>query len=58
MWNLIEEHTRLEKIKQRQLSIYIAMTIMGQDPLEEEIKESKGVAGRDYPCDPSLLRGL
>lgn len=59
VWNLIEEHKRLEKIRQKNLAIYIASFVWGKDIDEEEPKTEKGkIAGVDYPINPEYIKCL
>lgn len=58
VWNLIEKHKELEKIRQQNLSLYIACSVWGKNPAALDKKEDTEIAGRDKPIDPALLRGL
>ena len=63
VWNLIHEKKEIEKVKAKNLAIYIASYVWGyiasyvwgKDPDEEEETE---IAGRDKPVDEKLLRGF
>jgi hypothetical protein len=55
VWNLIHEKKEIEKVKAKNLAIYIASYVWGKDPVEEEETE---IAGRDKPVDEKLLRGF
>jgi hypothetical protein len=54
---IIDQKNETEKIKMKNLAIYIASYVWGKDP--EEVTQTDGpVAGRDVPLDPALLRGF
>lgn len=58
VWNLIAEKKEIEKARQKNLAIYIAMCVWGKNPDTLDKKEEKEVAGRDKPIDPAALKGL
>lgn len=53
---LIDQKNEIEKVKLKNLAIYIACYVWGKDP--EEKTDDGLVAGRDKPIDPSALKGL
>lgn len=56
---LIDQKKRIEKIKQKNQAVYIAYYVWGKNPPDDDIiDETKPVAGRDIPIDPSALNGL
>lgn len=56
---LIDQKNKIEKIKQKNQAIYIAYYVWGKNPPDDDIQDdSKPVAGRDVPIDPTALRGL
>lgn len=54
---LIDQKNEIEKVKQKNQATYIACYVWGKIPDEDE-NESNLVAGRDYPIDPTALKGL
>lgn len=54
---LIDQKSKVEKVQQKNLAIYIACYVWGKDPDEKET-ENKPVAGRDVPISENALRGL
>lgn len=57
--NLINEKKKIEKVNQKNLAAYISCCVWGKDPNEiDGTNTEEGVAGRDKPIDPNLLRGL
>ena len=55
---LIDQKKEIEKNKQKNQAIYIAYYVWGKNPPDDDIDETKPVAGRDVPIDPSALNGL
>lgn len=56
---LIDQKKQIEKIRQKNQAIYIACYVWGKTPPDDDvIDETKPVAGRDVPIDPTALRGL
>ena len=55
---IIDQKNEIEKAKIKNMAIYIAGFVWGKDPDEEIEKDNKPIAGRDFPCDPNLLKGL
>jgi hypothetical protein len=56
---LIDQKNRIEKARQKNQAVYIAYYVWGKTPPEDKQNdESKPVAGRDVPIDPTALRGL
>ena len=56
---LIDQKNQIEKIKQKNLAIYIAsFVIQGKDPDEIETKNKGGIPGIDIPIDESLVNRL
>ena len=48
---------KIEKVKTKNLAVYIACMVWGKDP--DEIEEKKGpVPGRDIPISENALKGL
>lgn len=58
VWNLIAKKKEIEKARQKNLAIYIAMCVWGKDPNAIDEQEETEVAGRDKPIDPAQLQGL
>lgn len=56
VWNLLEKHKEIEKVKQKNLAIYIASFVWGHNPDEDE--EEQEILGRDKPISESAIRGL
>lgn len=54
---LIDQKKEIEKVRTKNLAIYIACYVWGKDP-EENTNADGPVAGRDVPIDPSALNGL
>ena len=54
---LIDQKTETEKVKQKNLAIYTACYIWGNDPDKYEDKGGP-VAGRDIPISEGALKGL
>jgi hypothetical protein len=54
---LIDQKKEIEKVRTKNLAVYIACYVWGKDPEENE-KADGPVAGRDVPIDPSALNGL
>lgn len=57
VWNLIEEHKKLEKIRQKNLAIYIACYVWGKEPHDDEPVNDLRI-GVDVPADPALIDRL
>lgn len=55
---LIDQKNEIEKIKQKNLAIYIASYVWGKDPDEMERKENEPIPGIDVPVDESLVNKL
>lgn len=55
---LIDQKNEIEKIKQKNLAIYIASYVWGKDPDEMERKERGPIPGIDIPIDGSLINRL
>ena len=53
---LIDQKKEIEKVKIKNLAVFIASYVWGKDP--EEKADDGLVAGRDKPIDPSALKGL
>lgn len=53
---LIDQKKEIEKVKIKNLAVFIAGYVWGKDP-EKEVDDGL-VAGRDKPIDPSALKGL
>jgi hypothetical protein len=55
----LKKKKRIEKVKQKNLAIYIACYVWGKNPDKYEVQETGGpVAGRDIPIDPTRLNAL
>lgn len=56
---LIDQKKQIERINQKNQAIYIACYVWGKTPPDDEkIDDTKPVAGRDVPIDPTALKGL
>lgn len=56
---LIDQKNEIEKIKQKNLAIYIASYVWGKDPDEfEDTDSNKLIPGIDIPIDQSLVNQL
>ena len=55
---LIDQKNEIEKVKQKNLAIYIACYVWGKDPDEMEKKERGPIPGIDIPIDESLVNKL
>jgi len=57
---LIDQKKEIEKINQKNLAIYIASYVMGQDPDEDEKENEKRgpIPGVDIPIDAGLVNRL
>ena len=56
---LIDQKNEIEKIKQKNLAIYIACYVWGKDPDEfEEDNKKKPIPGIDVPADASVVNTL
>ena len=56
---LIDQKNEIEKVKQKNLAIYIASYVWGKDPDEiEEDNKKKPIPGIDIPADASLVSTL
>lgn len=54
---LIDQKKEIEKIKSKNLAIYIASYVWGKDPDEFE-KKSGPIPGVDVPINPELVNKL
>lgn len=54
---LIDQKKEIQKIQQKNLSIYIASYVWGKDPDEIENK-NKPIPGIDIPADASVVNSL
>lgn len=55
---LIDQKNEIEKIKQKNLAIYIASYVWGKDPDEFEEKERGPIPGVDIPIDAGIVSQL
>jgi hypothetical protein len=56
---ILEEKKRIEKVKQKNLAIYIACYVWGKNPDKYEVADNNApIAGRDVPIDPTRLNAL
>lgn len=55
---LIDQKNEIEKVKQKNQAIYIAMYVWGKDPNELEKKKRGPIPGIDIPIDQSLVNKL
>lgn len=55
---LIDQKNEIEKVRQKNQAIYIAMYVWGKDPDEFEEKERGPIPGVDVPIDPSIINKL
>ncbi|WP_405292004.1 hypothetical protein [Methanobrevibacter sp.] len=55
---LIDQKNEIEKVRQKNQAIYIAMYVWGKDPDEFEEKERGPIPGVDIPIDPSVINKL
>ena len=55
---LIDQKNEIEKIKQKNLAIYIASYVWGKDPDEMEQKERGPIPGIDIPIEQGLVDKL
>ena len=55
---LIDQKKEIEKIKQKNLAVYIAGYVWGQDPDKKETDTRKPIPGIDIPVDESLINKL
>lgn len=55
---LIDQKKEIEKIKSKNLAIYIACYVWGKNPEECEEKESGPIPGVDVPINPELVNKL
>lgn len=55
---LIDQKNEIEKIKSKNLAIYIASYVWGKDPDEMEQKERGPIPGIDIPIDEGLVNKL
>lgn len=55
---LIDQKNEIEKVKQKNLAIYIACYVWGKDPDEMEKKERGPIPGIDIPASESLVNKL
>lgn len=55
---LIDQKNEIEKIKQKNLAVYIASYVWGKDPEEIENEKNRPIPGIDIPADESLINKL
>lgn len=56
---LIDQKKEIEKIKSKNLAIYIASYVWGKNPDEfEDESENKLIPGVDVPINPELVKNL
>lgn len=55
---LIDQKNEIEKVKQKNLAIYIACYVWGKDPDEVERDVKKPIPGIDVPVDENLVNRL
>lgn len=55
---LIDQKNEIEKVRQKNQAIYIAMYVWGKEPDEFEEKEQGPIPGVDIPIDPSIVNKL
>lgn len=55
---LIDQKNEIEKIKQKNLAIYIASYVWGKDPDEYEDHKNGPIPGIDVPIDSDLINKL
>jgi hypothetical protein len=55
---LIDQKNEIEKVKQKNLAIYIASYVWGKDPDEIENEKHGPIPGIDIPIDESLVNKL
>lgn len=55
---LIDQKNEIEKVKQKNLAIYIASYVWGNDPDKEDKIEKGKIPGIDIPVDESLANQL
>lgn len=55
---LIDQKNEIEKIKQKNLAVYIASCVWGKDPEEIENEKNRPIPGIDVPADESLINKL
>ena len=55
---LIDQKNEIEKVKQKNLAIYIASYVWGKAPAEMEKKDRGPIPGIDIPIDESLVNKL
>lgn len=55
---LIDQKNEIEKVKQKNLAIYIASYVWGKDPDEMENKKRDLIPGIDIPIDEGLVNRL
>lgn len=51
---LIDQKNEIEKIKQKNLAIYIASYVWGNDPDKNETDKKRPIPGIDIPADSSV----
>ena len=55
---LIDQKNEIEKVKSKNLAIYIASYVWGKDPDEIENEKRGPIPGVDIPIDESLVNKL
>ena len=55
---LIDQKNEIEKVKSKNLAIYIASYVWGKDPDEIENEKRGPIPGIDIPIDESLVNKL
>lgn len=55
---LIDQKNEIEKVKQKNLAIYIASYVWGKDPDKIENERKGPIPGIDIPADESLVNRL
>lgn len=55
---LIDQKHEIEKIKQKNLAIYIASYVWGHDVEEDSETDRKPIPGIDIPADSSIVNQL
>lgn len=55
---LIDQKKEIQKIQQKNLGIYIASYVWGEDPDKDENNKDRKIPGVDVPVDESLVNRL